>query len=116
MWGRGRRFLELDLLHPTSTTSSISAVEAIGSITAAIPQLRARFSPGSVPSVSLLISQARRRGKRGRRWRGRYKVVMTEEISTLLRVCAVGKKESAALFTHEDGSPMKEFRGTWQSV
>lgn len=43
-------------------------------------------------------------------------VKMTEEVATLLQACAINKKPSDPLFTHEDGSPVKDFRGAWHGV
>ena len=43
-------------------------------------------------------------------------VTMTQEVYTLLRACAIGKKPNDPLFTREDGSAVLDFRGAWQGV
>jgi integrase len=40
-------------------------------------------------------------------------VKMTEEVYNLLRVCVEGKQPDDAVFTWEDGSPVQDFRGSW---
>jgi integrase len=43
-------------------------------------------------------------------------VVMTVEVVHDLKPCAAGKKPSEALFTWNDGSPVKDFRTTWKNL
>jgi len=43
-------------------------------------------------------------------------VTMTQEVCTLLRACAIGKKPDDHLFTREDGSPVLDFRGAWHGA
>jgi integrase len=43
-------------------------------------------------------------------------VSMTQEVHTLLRTCALGKKPDDSLFTRDDGSPVLDFRGAWQGA
>ena len=43
-------------------------------------------------------------------------VTMTQEVYTLLQACATGKKPDDELFSREDGSPVRDFRGAWQGV
>jgi integrase len=43
-------------------------------------------------------------------------VKMTEEVYDLLRPCIEGKKPNEAVFTWSDGSPVKDFRQTWDKL
>lgn len=40
---------------------------------------------------------------------------MTETLFQLLSQCCVGKNPDDYVFTHDDGSPVLDFRGTWQN-
>jgi integrase len=40
-------------------------------------------------------------------------VFMTNEVYELLRGCVTGKKASDFVFTREDGTPVRDFRGAW---
>lgn len=43
-------------------------------------------------------------------------VHMTESVYQLLKACLVGKKSEDYVFTRNDGSPVRDFRGTWGAV
>jgi integrase len=43
-------------------------------------------------------------------------VKMTDEVYNLIRFCVEGKQSDDALFTWEDGSLVKDFRGAWATM
>ncbi|HKF02591.1 MAG TPA: site-specific integrase [Candidatus Sulfotelmatobacter sp.] len=43
-------------------------------------------------------------------------VTMTQEVYTLLQPCVAGKEPDDPMFTREDGSPVRDFRGAWQGA
>ncbi len=43
-------------------------------------------------------------------------VVMTPEVEELLRVAVSNKKPMGAVFTRENGKPIKDFRGAWRNL
>jgi integrase len=43
-------------------------------------------------------------------------VKMTDEVYDCLRVCVEGKEPDDAVFTWEDGSPVKDFRSSWAKM
>jgi integrase len=43
-------------------------------------------------------------------------VKMTEEVYNLLRPCVEGKQPDDAVFTWENGRPVKDFRGAWDKM
>lgn len=43
-------------------------------------------------------------------------VKMTQKVFELLKACAAGKGENDYVFTRENGMPVKDFRGAWESV
>ena len=43
-------------------------------------------------------------------------VKTTDEVYDYLKVCVEGKGTEGAVFTWEDGSPVKDFRGSWDKM
>jgi len=43
-------------------------------------------------------------------------VKMTQKVFELLKACCAGKSENDYVFTRENGMPVKDFRGAWESV
>ncbi|MGA3335550.1 MAG: hypothetical protein ABSC62_15470 [Terracidiphilus sp.] len=41
---------------------------------------------------------------------------MTPEVEELLRAAVEGKRPDDCVFTHEDGKPVKDFRGAWRNL
>ena len=41
---------------------------------------------------------------------------MTLEVEELLRAAVEGKRPDGCVFTHEDGKPVKDFRGAWRNL
>jgi integrase len=43
-------------------------------------------------------------------------IVMTREVLTLVTALIQGKKQDDYVFTHDDGSPVRDFRGAWKKM
>lgn len=43
-------------------------------------------------------------------------VIMTDAVQQLLTRCAVGKQPTDAVFTRDDGKPVRDFRDAWRSI
>jgi integrase len=72
--------------------------------------------------TDMKVNQIDLAGKTIRLWRGETKseeprlVKMTQEVFDLLKHCVEAKKEDDYVFTRNNGKPILDFRGTWETL